>query len=155
MPSQCRLIPAACVHGSAGSVPIATSRHMLLWLPASYIYCSPLYGMTSHPACLETVRNFRCLLMCCTRRAQEEDIFWMLMSGDRDALRVGRMVEARVRGVSVRCRCRIVYMQGTAAGLHSHHLSPQQPRESSAAASLWLHVALPLHAASLLIWPGV
>jgi hypothetical protein len=67
----------------------------------------------------------------------------MLMSGDRDALRVGRMVEARVRGVSVRCPCHVVFMQGTAAGAHSHHVSPQQPRESSAAASLCLQAALP------------
>ncbi len=30
---------------------------------------------------------------------QEEEVFWMLLGGDRDALKQGRMVEARVRGV--------------------------------------------------------
>lgn len=38
----------------------------------------------------------------------------MLMSGDRDALRVGRMVEARVRGVSVRFGPCTVRVQCTA-----------------------------------------
>jgi hypothetical protein len=45
----------------------------------------------------------------------------MLMSGDRDALRVGRMVEARVRGVSVRCPCCVVYMRGTPYRVYARH----------------------------------
>ena len=63
-----------------------------------------------------------CLKYCVLPpRAQEEDIFWMLMSGDRDALRVGRMVEARVRGVSVRCPCCVVYMRGTLYRVYARH----------------------------------
>ena len=41
----------------------------------------------------------------------------MLMSGDRDALRVGRMVEARVRGVSVRVGPCRAHVQRTVAGV--------------------------------------